>query len=105
MDPLARRCDFVRLAEPSAQDMTAIMGTLRNAIARHHRVTIDTPVVASCLRRAGSLPGHFPAKAIRLLDAAAAHARLAGANAIGPEDIDRAARKTAGLPGHPRSFP
>jgi ATP-dependent Clp protease ATP-binding subunit ClpA len=88
LDPiLARHLSVVRLEEPTRAETAAILMALRGPISAHHRVEIDELLLQTCMSAAQPLVGHFPAKAIALLDAAAARAALSGATAIGPDDI------------------
>jgi hypothetical protein len=64
---------------------------LREPIAAHHHLDIDPSCVRGCVQSAAELPGHFPAKAIDLLDAAASRAAVSGATVLGMDDIYNAA--------------
>lgn len=86
-EQLNRRLDFIRLAEPHPALSVRMLAALRPTISAHHRVEILESCLGLCVREASSLPGLLPAKAIKLLDAAAAHAALGGAHVLGPDDI------------------
>jgi ATP-dependent Clp protease ATP-binding subunit ClpA len=74
--PLARRMHVIELTELSAEESrTAILAVLPQ-IAAHHRVTIDDTLGGAAVERSLPLAGFLPAKAIALLDAAAAEATL-----------------------------
>ena len=85
--PLARRTSFVALEELSPRQTLQVLQAVRPRIARHHAVEIDESCLRSCLPAAQSLPGCLPAKAIVLLDAAAARTALSGGSMIGPDEI------------------
>jgi ATP-dependent Clp protease ATP-binding subunit ClpA len=75
--PLARRMHVIELAELSREEScTAVLAALPK-IAAHHHVTIDDALSGAAVERALSLEGYLPAKAIALVDAAAAQAVLA----------------------------
>jgi ATP-dependent Clp protease ATP-binding subunit ClpA len=74
--PLSRRMHVIELTELSPEESnTAVLAVLPR-IAEHHRVTIDETLVRAAVERSLSLAGFLPAKAITLLDAAAAEATL-----------------------------
>lgn len=87
VEALARRVHPVELQEPSLAETLAILEALREPLAEHHGVDIDSAAVAVTVRVAADLAGHFPAKAIALLDAAAARASLSGLDVVGPDDV------------------
>jgi ATP-dependent Clp protease ATP-binding subunit ClpA len=74
--PLISRLETVRLSELCANDSLQVLQALRPSLAAHHRVRIDADVERAAVDRARALPGALPGKAIKLLDAAAARARL-----------------------------
>ena len=78
-DPLLRRLHFIHLAEPALSEALAMVLAHRDRLAAHHGLAIDESLVRTTLDLAESIPGRFPAKAIALLDHAAARARLSGA--------------------------
>ena len=90
-EPLARRLHLVELPEASAADTAAVLDALAPRIADHHRIQIDKSCINPCIHAASPIPGCYPAKAITLLDAAAAAAALAGADTLALDDICLAA--------------
>ena len=86
---------MVELRELTAEQSAAVLAALREQLAAHHHIEIDDSCIRACTSAAQNLPGHFPAKALLLLDAAAAHASLAQANLIAADDIYFAAQAIA----------
>jgi len=76
VEPLARRIDAIEFTDLSREDVTAVLGHLRDMLAAHHRVAIDASVVEAAVQRSLTLAGRLPDKAIALLDAAASRAVL-----------------------------
>jgi AAA lid domain-containing protein len=89
--PVIRRLHVMELAEPDEIEVCRILQALREPIAAHHRLDIDATCLRGCVQSAAELPGHFPAKAIDLLDAAASRAAVSGASVLGMDDIYNAA--------------
>lgn len=79
--PLTRRLQIIELGEPDATAVIEILCLLGEELARHHQVTIAESTIRAVVDRVASLDGFLPAKAIALLDAAAARAALGGAPA------------------------
>lgn len=77
--PLARRLDFVELPELTPPEALLVLRSLRQEITQHYRIQMGESVVTEAVERCLSLAGYLPAKAIALLDAAAARAALASA--------------------------
>ncbi|MDT4969423.1 MAG: ATP-dependent Clp protease ATP-binding subunit ClpC [Acidobacteriota bacterium] len=75
---LARRIQFVELTEPWPEEAVSMLMGLRGTIAAHHRVTVDESIVRAAVENAQWLAGCLPARAISLLDMAAARASLTG---------------------------
>ncbi|MEW6207440.1 MAG: hypothetical protein AB1631_03680 [Acidobacteriota bacterium] len=75
---LARRLQVVEIGELSLSDAEKVMLSLKDSIALHHSVEIEDEVAQAAVEYSLSLAGRLPAKAIALLDAAAARALLAG---------------------------
>lgn len=75
---LARRVQMIELGELSLSESERVILAIRDSIALHHCVEIDDDVALSAIDHSLSLAGGLPAKAISLLDAAAARALLAG---------------------------
>jgi ATP-dependent Clp protease ATP-binding subunit ClpA len=94
--PLARRSNVVPLDEPTLHQTAEILMGLRDAIQERHGVEISDAIVRGCVKAAQELPGNFPARAIRLMDAAAARASLAGAEVMGIDDICLAVSRADG---------
>jgi ATP-dependent Clp protease ATP-binding subunit ClpA len=75
--PLARRMHVIELVELSrGESCPAVLAALPK-IATHHHVTIDDALASAAVERSLPLEGYLPAKAITLLDGAAAQAVLA----------------------------
>ena len=94
--PLARRLQLIRLREPDAHGTAAVLAALREKIADHHGIQVPESCLPTCVKAARPLAGHFPAKAITLLDAAASRAALAGTKLVGPDDVYFAAERHHG---------
>lgn len=84
---LPRHVHVLELAELGPEHTAHLLAVLLPKIAEHHRIEIDKSCILACVRGAGSLAGYLPAKAITLLDAAAARSSLAGAHVLAPDDI------------------
>jgi type VI secretion system protein VasG len=93
--PLARRLHLVELAEPNMDETTEVVRAFQSRIAEHHGVEIDESLIEVVVDAAQPLAGCFPAKAIALLDAAAAAAALSSESAISRYDIRMVADKIA----------
>lgn len=91
--PLARRLHVVGLGEPNPAQTARILAALRARIAAHHHLDIDESLISASIKAAQPLAGFFPAKAITVLDAAAARAALAGMTALSPDDVYSAANR------------
>lgn len=76
--PLTRRLQVTELTEMSLTDTRQVLCELRVRIAEHHHINISEALLNTIVETALPLTGHFPAKAISLLDAAASRAVLAG---------------------------
>jgi ATP-dependent Clp protease ATP-binding subunit ClpA len=85
--PLGRHLHVVELREADAWLTMRILVARRPGLEARHRVEIDKACLPVCLKLAGQLPGRFPAKAIALLDAAAAQASLGGASVTGVDNL------------------
>jgi ATP-dependent Clp protease ATP-binding subunit ClpA len=88
---LERRVQVVDLREPGAGEAAAMVFSFRDRIADHHRVEVDEVCVKAGVRASEPLVGCLPAKAIDLLDAAAARAALCGARVVTADDVYHAA--------------
>ena len=93
IEPLTRRLQVTELSEMSMSETGEVLVTLRDRIAAHHRITIDETLLDAVIEAALPLPGHFPAKAISLLDAGAARAVLAGESELSLFDVYTAAAR------------
>ncbi len=93
-DPLARRVQLVELTDLTHEELVAILLERRRAYA----VEIDSICATVAVRASSVLPGEYPAKAISLLDAAAARAAMSGAKVLGPDDIYAAADRVRPIP-------
>ena len=60
---------------------------LRPSLASHHGVTIDAEVEQAVVERSLSMDGSLPGKAVKLMDAAAARASLAGGDKVTLIDV------------------
>jgi ATP-dependent Clp protease ATP-binding subunit ClpA len=68
--------------------MTLMLLALRERIAQHHGVLIDEAIVHAVVNNDRWITGcMLPARAINLLDAAAARAALAGKSAVSLADV------------------
>lgn len=89
---LTRRVQVVGLEELSARETLEVLGVVRERMASHHGVEIGSAALPTCVKAAGALRGRYPAKAVALLDAAAARAALGGTPVVGADDVCFAAR-------------
>ena len=89
--PIARRMQLVDLEELSPTQAAAVLERWRRPIASHHGIEIGLSCINQCVKAARPLAGCYPAKAIALLDAAAARASLTAVAALSPDDIYAAA--------------
>lgn len=87
IEPLTRRLQVTELIEMSMSETGEVLVTLRDRIAAHHRITIDETLLDAVIETALPLTAHFPAKAISLLDGAAARAVLAGESELSLFDV------------------
>ena len=91
--PLIRRLQITELSEMSMSETGEVLLTLRDRIALHHHIAIEEALLNKVIETALPLTGHFPAKAISLLDAAAARAVLAGEGELSLFDVYTTAAK------------
>jgi len=91
--PLSRRVQIAELTEMGLGETTEVLRALRVRIADHHQVAIGEPLLDAAVDTALPLAGHLPAKAISLLDSAAARAVLAGESEVGLFDLYAAAAR------------
>ncbi len=94
--PLAGRLELVRLPEMCASDSREVLEQHRPLLCAHHRVRIDAEVEKAAVERSLSLAGALPGKAIKLLDAAAARARLNRCESVLLIDVFMSASRMAG---------
>jgi ATP-dependent Clp protease ATP-binding subunit ClpA len=85
--PLARRTEVIELTEMTLSETRETLGALRQRISDHHHIEISEGLLDSVVDAALSMRGHLPAKAISLLDGAAARAVLAGDAELSAFDI------------------
>lgn len=93
IEPLSRRVQISELTEMGLGETTEVLRCLRDRIANHHQVEIAEPLLDAIVDTALPLSGHLPAKAISLLDSAAARAVLAGESELGLFDLYAAAAR------------
>ena len=94
--PLSRRLQAVDLTEMSLSETGEVLLALRERISEHHRIKIEETLLKDVIDASLPLTGQFPAKAISLLDSAAATAVLAGENELGLFEVHSAAARFAG---------
>lgn len=99
IEPLSRRVQIAELTEMGLGETTEVLRALRDRIADHHQVEIGEPLLDAVVDTALPLAGHLPAKAISLLDSAAARAVLAGESELGLFDLYAAAARFRGDEG------
>jgi ATP-dependent Clp protease ATP-binding subunit ClpA len=93
IEPLSRRVQIAEVTEMGLGETTEVLRCLRDRIANHHQVEIAEALLDAVVDTALSLAGHLPAKAISLLDSAAARAVLAGESELGLFDLYAAAAR------------
>jgi ATP-dependent Clp protease ATP-binding subunit ClpA len=93
VEPLSRRIRVTELAEMGISETRDVLSALREQIAQHHQLQLGESLLESVVETALPLEGHFPAKAISLLDAAAALAVLASESELSLFDIYSAAAR------------
>lgn len=96
IEPLVRRLQMIDVAELGLTEALETLQALRTRIAEHHHIAIEETLLDSIIRTAQSLTGRFPAKAISLLDGAAARAVLAGEAELSLFDVYAAAAAVDG---------
>ncbi len=89
---LKRRLQMVALSEPDFRQTEAILQAVLPRLAEYHGVHADESMARATLTASAPLPGCFPAKAVRVLDTAAARAALSDSGVIGLDDIYAASR-------------
>ncbi|NIA13575.1 MAG: hypothetical protein GWP08_05795 [Nitrospiraceae bacterium] len=97
-EPLGRRVHTIELEEMEPEETLGVLLNLREALGAHHRVEIDDSIARATVAAAGPLEGNYPAKAVTLLDAAAAKAALGGTHVIGLDDVYYAAKWARSTP-------
>jgi len=93
IEPLSRRIQVTELAEMGISETGEVLLALRDRIAGHHQIQISDSVLEAVVETALPLDGHFPAKAISLLDAASARAVLAAEIELSLFDVYSAAAR------------
>jgi ATP-dependent Clp protease ATP-binding subunit ClpA len=91
--PLARRLHLVELCEMGLDESLEVLTALRDGVSKHHRVEIGESLAQSAIDVSLALAGRLPAKAIALLDAAAARAVLSGEGRVSDYDLYTAAAR------------
>jgi ATP-dependent Clp protease ATP-binding subunit ClpA len=84
---------LTELTEMSLGETGEVLRALRERIAEHHKIAIEESLLNAVIETALPLTGHFPAKAISLLDGAAARAVLAGESELSLFDVYTAAAR------------
>jgi ATP-dependent Clp protease ATP-binding subunit ClpB len=84
---LGRRIMEIELAEMSPAEAIKVLLAHKEQIAAHHAVEIDEAFLKLVIEQARTLAGHYPSKALSVLDGAASRASLNGARAISAQDI------------------
>ncbi len=97
--PLARRINIIEVPEMGAEESLEALSLIRARLSGYHHVEIDACLLPAVVQRSTSLLGSLPHKAIALLDAAAARARLLGASKVALEDVYLAASQFGDEPG------
>ena len=87
VQPLGSALEVTNLAELCSGDTLRVLELLRPSLAKHHGVEICVDAEQAAVERSTPLDGAFPGKAIRLLDLAAARARLNSRACVQPIDI------------------
>lgn len=90
--PLGWRIHTVGVDEMAPGQTSKLLAALVGRLAEHHGVEIDPSCITACIRAADGLDGCFPAKAVTVLDAAAARASLTAGQIVGPDDVYFAAK-------------
>ena len=93
IEPLTRRLQVTELSEMSLTETGEVLVALRGRIAAHHRIAIQEALLNTVIEIALPLTGHFPAKAVSLLDASAARAVVAGEGELSLFDVYTAAAR------------
>ena len=76
--PLRRRLRACELEELKIVETTEILRAVRDQIAEHHGISIGDSFLEVAVEASMGLDGHLPAKAISLVDVAAARAAMCG---------------------------
>jgi hypothetical protein len=91
---LVRRIQVMELCELPLKSLIQIVANAGAA----YPVEIHPTVAGACIKATQDLPGHFPGKALSLLDAAASFAAASGACVLAADDIYSAAQRLRPLP-------
>ena len=84
---LRRRVMEIELVEMSPAETLKVLLTIKDRLSAHHSVEIDESALRTVIEASRTLAGCYPSKAISLLDAACARARLNGARALNAQDL------------------
>ena len=90
---LERRAHLVNLSEMDWKETQNVLLALQGQIESHYGVHVDESLISAAVKTARPLEGFFPAKAIALLDAAAASASFSGHTQVRAQDIHLAAAR------------
>jgi ATP-dependent Clp protease ATP-binding subunit ClpA len=96
IEPLSRRVHVAELSEMGVSETAEVLLALKERIATHHQIEIGEPLLHAIVETALPLAGHLPAKAISLLDSAAARAVLALESELSLFDVYAAAARFRG---------
>lgn len=91
--PLARRLHVVNLQELNPRSTLELLQTAAERLTAFHELEIPGECLPACVRISEPLAGVLPAKALAVLDAAAATAALGGAQVLGLDDLYHAASR------------
>ncbi|NOZ20010.1 MAG: ATP-dependent Clp protease ATP-binding subunit [Planctomycetes bacterium] len=89
---LARRAHVIELAGLSPTQTLGVLRAHAERLAKHHGVQIPDACLPACVKAVQELPGNLPAKALLILDTAAANVALSSAGVVSVDDIYFAAR-------------
>jgi ATP-dependent Clp protease ATP-binding subunit ClpA len=93
VEPLARRVLITEISEMGLSETSEVLFALRDRISHHHQIQVGDELLERVIEAALPIAGRLPAKAISLLDAAAARAVLASESELSLFDIHSAAAR------------
>lgn len=85
--PLLRRLEIVPVRQPTPAETVAICTAHCQSLIDHHGVEIDPQLVRASVRAVRDIPGMLPAKALLVMDGAAARAAVLAAPAVTLDDV------------------